>query len=574
MLWPFEEAQKLIERQKESVLFSTGYGPSGLPHAGTLCEVARTSWVRQAYEFLTGRQTRLLAFSDDMDGLRRAPDNVPNKDMLEQHLGQPLTQIPDPFGKYESFGHHNNAMLREFLDRFGFQYEFGSATEYYTSGRFNTGMRRVLETYDEIMAATLPTLGKDKAAQERNRAASYSPIMPIHPKTGMVMQVRIDRVDVDAGTVFWTDPDENRFETSVYDGHAKCQWKADWAMRWYVLGVDYEMSGKDLIDSVTLSTKICRILGGLPPINFTYEMFLDKDGKKISKSKGNGISVEEWLRYGTKESLSQFMFSNPQRAKKLTIDMIPRSTDEYLTNVEKLRKEFWIDNQNPAWFFTSYQLAPSSDIPFGMLLNLASVINATSADMLWGYIHTYKPDLTPENAPYLAQLVGHAVAYYNDFVLPKKNFRHPSEVERKALTALTVVLERFLTEDANAEAIQYEVYEIGKEHFSVLKDWFSCLYEVLLGQTEGPRFGAFVALYGVSNTIQLIEDKLEFKVDDVVQIIDPNHERCGFVGEIFIEEESLGFWIQELNPDPDSHRIQEVRYLGSDQLAHWEQSDE
>lgn len=509
-LWPFVEAQRIVDRQAETgnhVLLETGYGPSGLPHIGTFGEVARTTWVRRAFFELTGQYAPIIAFSDDMDGLRRAPDNVPNKEMLEQHLGKPLTQIPDPFGKFESFGHHNNAMLREFLDRFGFDYEFRSATAYYKAGHFNGGMRRVLECYDEIMAVTLPTLGKDKAAQERNRASSYSPILPIHPRTGIVMQVHIDKVDVEAGTVFWTDDDGERFETSVYDGHAKCQWKTDWAMRWHVLGVDYEMSGKDLIDSVTLSTKICRILGGLPPINFTYEMFLDADGKKISKSKGNGISVDQWLRYGPEESLSQFMFSNPQRAKKLTFDMIPRSTDEYLGNVDKLLPE-GENKQNPAWFFAPTDRC-GSPIPFSMLLNLASVINATSNDMLWSYIRTYKADLTPEAAPYLDALVGHAVAYYNDFVAPKKVFRAPTETERTALLELATVLDRFLGEDeVSAEAVQFEVYEIGKKHFPVLKDWFSCLYEVLLGQTEGPRFGAFVALYGVSNTIALINAKL------------------------------------------------------------------
>jgi lysyl-tRNA synthetase class 1 len=507
-LWPFVEAQRIIDRQaktgKQQMLLETGYGPSGLPHIGTFGEVARTTWVRRAFFELTGQYAPIIAFSDDMDGLRRAPDNVPNKEMLEQHLGKPLTQIPDPFGKFESFGHHNNAMLREFLDRFGFDYEFRSATAYYNAGYFNGGMRRVLECYDEIMAVTLPTLGKDKAAQERNRAGSYSPILPIHPRTGIVMQVHIDKIDVEAGTVFWTDDNGERFETSVYNGHAKCQWKTDWAMRWHVLGVDYEMSGKDLIDSVSLSTKICRILGGEPPLNFTYEMFLDADGKKISKSKGNGISVDQWLRYGPQESLSQFMFTNPQRAKKMTFDMIPRSTDEYLTNQQKYNTP---SRENIVWFLDSF---PGSEIPFGMLLNLASVINATSDDMLWGYIRTYKPGLTPEGSPFLAQLVGHAVAYYNDFVLPKKVFRTPTETERTALLDLIAALDRFLAEDeVNAEAVQFEVYEIGKKHFPVLKDWFSCLYEVLLGQTEGPRFGAFVALYGVLNTIQLIWAKLD-----------------------------------------------------------------
>ncbi len=511
--WPFEEAQKLALRAeadgKREVLFETGYGPSGLPHIGTFGEVARTSWVRHAYGVLTGKPSRLLAFSDDMDGLRKVPDNVPDRDRLRAYLGQPLTKVPDPFGTHESFGAHNNARLRGFLDRFGFKYEFASSSEYYAAGRYDAALRRVLECYDEVLAVMLPSLGPE-------RRATYSPILPLHPKTGVVEQVRIDRVDPAAATVFWTDAAGERFETSVLGGQAKCQWKADWAMRWFALGVDYEMSGKDLIDSVKLSSAICRVLGAKPPIGFTYELFLDGHGQKISKSKGNGLSVEEWLRYAPPESLSQFMFNQPHRAKKLFFDVIPRAVDEYIANVERAREEAESEAgsaallANPAWHMHMGAIPEhaGSPIPFGMLLNLASVINADTPEMLWGFIGRYRPGASPDTEPFLARLVDHAVLYYADFVRPQKRFRAPDGTERAGLADLAQVL-RDMPAGATAEAIQNEVYAVGKRHpFPSLKAWFLCLYQVLLGQAEGPRFGGFVALYGVPETVALIEKRL------------------------------------------------------------------
>jgi lysyl-tRNA synthetase, class I len=506
--WPFEEANRLATRiaelAKPEALFETGYGPSGLPHIGTFGEVARTSWIRHAYTALTGRPSRLLAFSDDMDGLRKVPDNVPNRDMLKEHLGKPLTRIPDPFGTHESFGHHNNARLRSFLDSFGFSYEFASATEYYTSGRFDAALRRVLEAHDEIVAIILPTLGAE-------RRATYSPILPVHPKTGQVMQVHIEKVDPDAATVVWTDDDGVRFETPVTGGHAKCQWKADWAMRWYALGVDYEMSGKDLIDSVRLSSRICEALGGRPPVNLTYELFLDEHGQKISKSKGNGLSVEEWLRYAPQESLAQFMYNAPQRAKRLFFDVIPKATDEYVTNVEKaLAQDEATRLANPAWHIHGGTIpdAAGSPVPFSMLLNLASVVNAETPDILWGFIRRYLPDASPESQPFLAKLVDHAIVYYRDFVRPTKQYRAPDDTERAALADLAETL-RGLDVFADAETIQGVVYEVGKRHpFPELRAWFGCLYQVLLGQSEGPRFGGFAALYGLMETIALIDGAL------------------------------------------------------------------
>jgi len=506
--WPFEEANRLATRiaelAKPEALFETGYGPSGLPHIGTFGEVARTSWIRHAYTALTGRPSRLLAFSDDMDGLRKVPDNVPNRDMLKQHLGKPLTRIPDPFGTHESFGHHNNARLRSFLDSFGFAYEFASATDYYASGRFDAALRRVLEVHDEIVAIILPTLGAE-------RRATYSPILPVHPKTGQVMQVRIEKVDPDAATVVWTDDDGERFETPVTGGHAKCQWKADWAMRWYALGVDYEMSGKDLIDSVRLSSRICEVLGGRPPVTLTYELFLDEHAQKISKSKGNGLSVEEWLRYAPQESLAQFMYNAPQRAKRLFFDVIPKATDEYVANVEKAgAQDDAARLANPAWHIHGGAVPPEagSPVPFSMLLNLASVVNAETPDILWGFIRRYLPDASPESTPFLAKLVDHAIVYYRDFVRPAKQYRAPDETERAALADLAETL-RGLDVFADAETIQGVVYEVGKRHpFPELRAWFGCLYQVLLGQNEGPRFGGFAALYGLTETIALIDGAL------------------------------------------------------------------
>ena len=517
--WPFEEAAKVAARLEASgkaeALFETGYGPSGLPHIGTFGEVARTSWVRHAFTVLTGRPSRLLAFSDDMDGLRKAPDNVPNREMLAGHLGKPLTEIPDPFGTHSSFGAHNNARLRAFLDGFGFEYEFASSTDYYRGGQFDAALRRVLELHDEIRAAVLPTLGPE-------RRATYSPVLPIHPRTGRMMQVPIERVNAAAGTVAWRDPDGGAWhETSVMGGGAKLQWKADWAMRWHALGVDYEMSGKDLIDSVRLSGQICRILGSQPPVGFTYELFLDEHAQKISKSKGNGLAVEDWLRYAPAESLSQFMFQSPQRAKRLFFDVIPKAVDEYLANAEKLQgQDSTQAPTNPAWYIQAGntqvgQARPDATSPvgFAMLLNLASVANADTPEILWGFIRRYDPAASAETMPFLDRLVGHAIAYYRDFVRPAKQYRTPDATERAALLDLAETM-RGLDQDAGIDAIQAVVYEVGKRHpFPDLRSWFGSLYQVLLGQEQGPRFGGFVALYGVPETIALIDSALTRSAD-------------------------------------------------------------
>ncbi len=510
--WPFREAERIAARLrrtgKSHALFETGYGPSGLPHIGTFGEVARTSWVRRAFTELTGLPSRLIAFSDDMDGLRKIPDNVPNKDMLREFLGRPLSQVPDPFGTHASFGAHNNARLRAFLDSFGFDYEFVSSTDYYLSGRFDDALLHVLASHEKIADIIRPTLGPE-------RRATYSPILPIHPRSGIVMQVPIERIDVDSGSVTWTDPATGtRYETDVTGGSAKLQWKADWAMRWVALGVDYEMSGKDLIDSVKLSSAVARALGAEPPECLTYELFLDEHAQKISKSKGNGLAVEEWLAYAPPESLSQFMYHAPQRAKRLFFDVIPRATDDYINNVAALRATN-DPHGNPAWHILGGRIPDqdASPISFTMLLNLASVINADNTEMLWEFIRAYLPEADAGKYPFLARLVDHAVKYNQDFVAPHRHYRPPTDAERAALTDLKHRLAENVGDypgETLAEQLQNLVYAVGKEQkFTPLKAWFDCLYQVLLGQTEGPRFGGFIALYGIGRTIALIEHALQ-----------------------------------------------------------------
>jgi lysyl-tRNA synthetase class 1 len=513
--WPFEEARRLIARldkipgsRERPVIFETGYGPSGLPHIGTFGEVARTTMVRHAFETLTeGRwKTRLICFSDDMDGLRKVPTNVPNQDLLKTALDKPLTQVPDPFGQYESFAHHNNAMLRRFLDRFGFEYEFMSATETYKSGKFDATLLRMLEVYDKVMEIILPTLGPE-------RRATYSPFLPVSPRTGRVLQVPMIERNPAKGTVVYVDPETGeKVETELTGGKVKCQWKADWAMRWTAMGVDYEMAGKDLIDSVTLSSKICRALGGTPPEGFNYELFLDDKGEKISKSKGNGLTIEEWLRYASPESLSLFMYQKPKTAKRLYFDVIPRTVDEYLQHIAAYPKQERPKQlDNPVWH-THSGAPPTAELPitFALLLNLVSASNAEDKTILWGFIRRLAPDATPETHPLLDQLVGYAIAYYDAFVKPTKSFRPPTETERAALEALAQALAD-APEGASAEDLQNIVYEAGKANGytkETLRSWFQAIYEVLLGSSQGPRFGSFIELYGVKETRELIAKAL------------------------------------------------------------------
>ncbi len=531
--WPFEEARKLVERVKRTgqtqVLFETGYGPSGLPHIGTFGEVARTTMVRHAFRVLTEDRipTRLVAFSDDLDGLRKVPDNVPNREEMARYLGKPLTQVPDPFGTHASFGEHNNARLRAFLDHFGFEYEFLSSTECYKAGRFDQTLLLMLARYDAVMSIMLPSLREE-------RAQSYSPFLPIHPETGIVMQVPVDEVKRDAGTIVWRDPaDGRRFETPVTGGHCKLQWKPDWAMRWVALGVDYEMAGKDLIDSVKLSGEICRALGGTPPDGFNYELFLDDKGQKISKSKGNGLTIEDWLAYASPESLSLFMFQKPREAKKLHFDVIPRNADDYLSFLEKYPNQALREQLgNPVWHIHSGHPPPAETIAaagsdsgtavsFAMLLNLAAVANTEDPQVLWGFLRRYAPAASPQNHPRLDRMVGYAVAYFRDFVRPAKVYQPAGDAERAALADLSEALAEHLG-STDAEALQAVVYEVGRRHFpdlsgkskspdgrpGVSQQWFQTIYRVLLGNERGPRFGSFIALYGVAETRALIAKAL------------------------------------------------------------------
>ncbi|HMN37223.1 MAG TPA: lysine--tRNA ligase [Hyphomicrobium sp.] len=529
--WPFEEARKLIKRldrlpggKEKTVLFETGYGPSGLPHIGTFGEVARTTMVRHAFELLTDgkRKTRLLCFSDDMDGMRKIPDNVPDKAFLEPHLHKPLTSVPNPFGgDFASFGDHNNAMLRRFLDTFGFQYEFASATDYYKSGKFDAMLLRAAERYDQIMTVMLPTLGAE-------RQATYSPFLPISPTTGRVLYVPMKKVDAKHGTVTFEDEDGTEATLPVTGGHVKLQWKPDFGMRWAALGVDFEMFGKDHQTNAVIYDKICEILGGVAPHHFVYELFLDEHGQKISKSKGNGVTMDQWLDYATPESLALYMFQKPREAKRLYFKMIPQKVDEYLQFLAAFpRQDAKQKLENPVYHIHSGN-PPAAELPitFVLLLNLVSASNAHDKSVLWGFIRRIAPGATPEEHPLLDHLVGYAIRYYNDFVKPQKTFREPDEVERSALQALSDALGK-APADAGAQDLMTIIYDVGRsvpryqdpnakgatlERPGVSNAWFNAIYQVLLGEEKGPRFGSFVELYGIENTRQLIADALTGKL--------------------------------------------------------------
>jgi lysyl-tRNA synthetase, class I len=513
--WPFEEARKLLARIEarrkagqtvKGVLFETGYGPSGLPHIGTFGEVARTSWVRHAFETMSDIPTHLIAFSDDMDGLRKVPDNLPQPEMLAANLGKPLTSIPDPFGTHESFGHHMNARLRAFLDQFGFRYEFYSSTATYKSGRFDEALLRILANYDKVMDVMLPTLGQE-------RQQTYSPFLPVSPRSGKVLLAKVVGRDVAKGTITYIEEDGSEETVPVTGGHCKLQWKPDMGMRWAALGVDYEMYGKDHLAQAPLYSAICKIAGGVPPEQYMYEMFLDAEGQKISKSKGNGISLDDWLRYGSPESLALFMFQKPRTAKRLYFDVIPKAVDEYIAHLESYHAPETTDAQrleNPVWHIHGGKVpAERYPVSFALLLNLVSASNAHNRDVLWGFIRAYSPEpVSPELNPGLDRLVGFALRTYEDFVKPTKVYRAADEKERAALEDLAERLEK-LGDEKDGAVVQNIIYEVGKAHgFEPLRAWFGALYEVLLGQTQGPRFGSFAALFGTANTAAMIRSAL------------------------------------------------------------------
>ncbi|MBV8682375.1 MAG: lysine--tRNA ligase [Caulobacteraceae bacterium] len=508
----FAEAIASLPALGRPVLFQTGYGASGLPHIGTFNENARTTMVRNAFRALTEEAipTRLLVFSDDMDGLRKVPDNVPNREALAEDLGKPLMAVRDPFGEHASFGAHNNARMRAFLDEQDFDYEFLSSTECYRTGRFDKTLRLMLERFDAVQAVMLPTLGPE-------RRATYSPFLPISPTTGRVLQVPTLERHPDRGTIVFEDEDGRRVETPVTGGAVKLQWKPDWACRWTAFGVDYEMSGKDLIDSVKVSSRICSILGGQPPEGFNFELFLDENNQKISKSKGNGLTLEEWRRYGTPESLVYYLFQSPRSAKKLYFDVIPKATDEYLQQVDAYNAAPSGDNKpanpldNPVWsVHGGSPPANGSPVSFTLLLNLVSAANASDKAILWGFISRQFPDANPQSEPLLDRLAENAVHYYEDFVAPSKQFRPPDARERGAFEDLLARFKSLPADCNDGETIQNEVYAAGKAAgFEPLRSWFAALYEVLLGQAQGPRFGSFAAIFGLENTIRMIETALQ-----------------------------------------------------------------
>jgi len=506
--WPFEEARRVLKRyekappEKGYVLFETGYGPSGLPHIGTFGEVARTTMIMRAFRVISDIPAKLICFSDDLDGMRKVPGNVPNQEMLQDYLQKPLTSVPDPFGEYESFGHHNNAMLRRFLDTFGFEYEFYSATEFYGSGQFDTILRRAAEKYDDIMAVMLKSLREE-------RRQTYSIFLPIHPETSRVMYVPMKEVNAADGTITFDDETGREWTLPVTGGNVKLQWKPDFGARWAALGVDFEMYGKDHSTNTPIYDRICEILGTKKPEHFTYELFLDDKGQKISKSSGNGISIDDWLTYASTESLSYFMYQKPKTAKRMHFDVIPKAMDEYHQQLRAYPDQDAKAKANNPVFHIHGHNVPASDmvVPFSMLLNLASVANADNKDQLWGFIQRYAPDASPAANPQLDQAAGFAVRYYNDFVKPTKVFRAPTDLEREALTDLHDQLAAW-DGGLDAEALQSVVYACGRDRFDPLRAWFSALYEVLLGATQGPRFGGFIALYGIDETIALIDAAL------------------------------------------------------------------
>ena len=508
--WPFVEAKKLLRERKSfiekkgKITLQTGYGPSGLPHIGTFGEVARTSMMVNALKQLSDFPTEIITFSDDMDGLRKVPDNVPNQELLKENLHKPLTQVPDPFEKFSSFGEHNNEMLKKFLDSFKFNYNFQSSTTLYKSGFFNSTLKIILENYEGIMNIIIPTLGKE-------RQQTYSPFLPICPETGHVLEIPVIEIDKEKSNIIF-DNKGKKLETSILDGNCKLQWKVDWAMRWYALDIDFEMYGKDLIESAILSTKIINLLGKKNPSGFAYELFLDEKGEKISKSKGNGITIDQWLEYASPESLSLYMYQNPKRAKKLYKEIVPKAVDEYLDCIEKSKKQNELQLlMNPVWHVHNGNIPEEEMImTFSMLLNLVETSNADNKDLLWKFVKKYKPDISETNFPIFDALVGYAIKYFNDVIKAQKKYKTPNELEKKALEALVKTLEK-CTDEMSPEDIQTLIYSTGKEngYADNLRDWFKLIYEVVFGDENGPRMGFFISFFGVKETTELLMNKLK-----------------------------------------------------------------
>ena len=507
--WPFVEAKKILRDRKKNIekknkiILQTGYGPSGLPHIGTFGEVARTSMIVNALDYLTDIPKEIITFSDDMDGLRKVPDNIPNRELLLRNLNKPLTQVPDPFKKFDSFGEHNNEMLKKFLNSFKFNYSFKSSSELYKKGFFNETLILILNNFKEIMDIILPTLGND-------RKKTYSPFLPICPETGKVLEIPVKEINIKNNKIIFEN-DHNDLEVSILDGYCKLQWKVDWAMRWYALDVDFEMYGKDLIESAILSNKIINLLGKTKPCGFAYELFLDDKGEKISKSKGNGITIDQWLKYASPESLSLFMYQNPKRAKKLYNEIVSKTVDEYFNFMEKSKKQ---DQSqlllNPVWHIHNGNI-PTEDVimSFSMLLNLVETSNADTKETLWKFVKKYKPNIDEKNFPSFDKLVGYAIKYFNEVTIQTKKYKKPNELEKHALQQLIIILEK-CNESMSPEELQSEIYTVGKEngYEDNLREWFKLIYQVVFGDENGPRIGFFISFFGLKETIQLIKEKL------------------------------------------------------------------
>lgn len=506
--WPFVEAGKILKKigytvpKKGYVLFETGYGPSGLPHIGTFGEVVRTTMIRKAFTLMSDIPTRLFCFSDDMDGMRKIPDTILDKERYKAYMDLPLTKVPDPFHTDKSFGHNMNARLRKFLDTFGFEYEFQSATDYYHNGLFNDALMNVLRNYDQIMKVMLPTLGAE-------RRATYSPFLPICKKSGKVLQVPIIDMDIGIGTVSYRDLDGELCTNSVKDGHCKLQWKPDFGMRWAALNVDFEMYGKDHLVNGPIYSKICEILGGKPPHQMFYELFLDEQGQKISKSKGNGLTIDEWLRYAPRDSLTFFMYTNPQKAKKLYFDVIPKNVDEYILSLNSYHNETIEEKKlsNPVFHINKEIIIEEEiKINYSLLINLVVACKAYDKEIIWKYLQKFDKNYYEGYNAFVDGMVIGAVNYYHDFIKPHLCYRGANDLEKRALLDLAAAL-KFM-ENEEATTIQNTIYDIGKKYNFDLKEWFQALYEILLGSSSGPRFGSFIKLYGVKQTITLIEEKV------------------------------------------------------------------
>jgi lysyl-tRNA synthetase class 1 len=512
--WPFKEAQTLQKRFKappdKPVTFETGFGPSGLPHIGTFAEVARTTWVQRAFEHLSGWETRLIAFSDDMDGLRKVPLNMPQPDMLAEHLGKPLCYIPDPFGQDESYSAHMNRKLQEFLDAYGFTYQFQSSQEAYERGDFDEGLAILLQKVEQVRAIILPTLGQDKRAD-------WSPFFPICQKCGRIYSTRVIGYHPEDNTIDYVcdQPigsaagcgDKNTI--SILGGQVKVGWKVDWALRWYAYDVGYEMYGKDLIDSARLSGQITRLMSKQPPNGFFYEMFLDEEGRKISKSVGKGLTVNGWVSYAPLESLLHYLFQNPRRAKRLFWDVVPKSVDDYLADLRQYPSLDETKKPDQAiWhIFNLGRNVPAYDagINFSLVNNLVSALGTDQAELTYEYLKRYDPS-TANHEDMVRDLVQKSINYYRDFILPGKQYRLPTEAERQLLQAARDRLSNFESDDEND--LQTIPFDIARENDIPPAKVFQAFYQVVLGQERGPRFGTFARLVGKEKLLLLLDKAL------------------------------------------------------------------